>query len=220
LSPDGSWLAFEDGGGVKIVPARGGTPRVLCGECLIGDWSADSAAMVVVKAENNAGRLTRITVSSGEMRDLIVSPDQTVNRPFPSPDGRLLAFRLSDPSGDAIMVATLMTEQPVPRQAWIEITAPETDARPAGWSPDGALLYFVSARDGTRCLWAQRINRPSGTPMGEPFVVQHFHGGRNVYRSGFNVLSTGPSNAIANGSFFYDLSELSSNIWIMSSGSR
>ena len=220
LSPDGSWLAFEDDGGVKIVPARGGTPRTLCQGCQIGDWSADSAAMVVVKRENNAGRLTWITVSNGESRDLIVSADQTVNRPFPGPDGRLLAFRVSGSSGDAIMVAPLTTEQPVSREAWIEIASPERDARPAGWSPDGALLYFVSARDGVRCLWVQRINRTSGIAVGEPFIVQHFHGGRIVYPAGFNVLSTGPSNAITPGSFFYDLSELSANIWIMSPASR
>jgi Tol biopolymer transport system component len=219
LSPDGSWLAFEDDGGVTIVPARGGTPRTLCRGCQIGDWSADSRAMVVVKRENNAGRLTWITVSNGETRDLIVSPDRTVNRPFPSPDGRLLAFRISGSSRDAIMVASLRTEQPVSRDSWIEIAAPEMDARPAGWSPDGALLYFASARDGARCLWAQRINPTNGTPLGEPFIVQHFHGGRNVYRSGFNVLSTGPSNAITPGAFFYDLSDLSANIWIMSPAS-
>ena len=193
---------------------------MLCRGCQIGDWSADSAAMVVVKAENNAGRLTWIIVASGESRDLIVSPDKTVNRPFPNPDGHLLAFRISDSSGDAIMVAPLTTEQPVSRQGWIQIAPPETDARPGGWSPDGTLLYLVSARDGARCLWAQRINRASGMPVGEPFVVQHFHGGRNVYRAGFNVLSTGPSNAITPGSFFYDLSELSANIWILSPASR
>jgi hypothetical protein len=118
------------------------------------------------------------------------------------------------------MVAPLTTEQPVSRQDWIQIAPPETDARPGGWAPDGTLLYLVSARDGARCLWAQRINRASGMPVGEPFVVQHFHGGRNVYRAGFNVLSTGPSNAITPGSFFYDLSELSANIWILSPASR
>jgi Tol biopolymer transport system component len=120
LSPDGSWLAFEDDGGVKIVPARGGTPRLLCGGCEIGDWSSDSAAMVVVKRENNAGRLTWIAISNGESRDLIVSPDQAVDRPFPSPNGRLLAFRTSGSSGNAIMspasgVATPRVPLDVPR---------------------------------------------------------------------------------------------------------
>jgi Tol biopolymer transport system component len=215
ISPDGSWVAFEDGAGVAIVPARGGARRTLCESCLIGEWTADSTAIVVVAEGNNAGRLTRIAVSDEATRNLIVSDDETVNRPFPSPDGRLLAFRRMNSTEQAVMVAPLTTDQPAPRHTWIEIAGRETDTRPAGWSPDGALLYFVSARDGARCLWAQRINRANGNPVGEPFVVQHFHGGRNVYRQSQNVLSTGPSNAIAGRSFFYDLSDLTANIWIM-----
>jgi hypothetical protein len=117
--------------------------------------------------------------------------------------------------GGAIMLAPLTREQPVPSGAWIELVAPETDARPAGWSPDGALLFFVSGRDGVRCFYAQRVDRTSGARMGEPFVVRHFHGPRNVYRVGLNVLSTGPANAIAGGFFFYDISDLSANIWTM-----
>jgi Tol biopolymer transport system component len=215
ISPDGAYVAYEDGGGVRVVSTRGGTPRTLCQPCLIGDWWADNRGIIVVKDENNAGRLTGIRLSDGQQQDLIVSSNQTVNRPFPSPDGRLLAFRRMNVEGGAIMLAPLTREQPVPSGAWIELVAPETDARPAGWSPDGALLFFVSGRDGVRCLYAQRVDRTSGARMGEPFVVRHFHGPRNVYRVGLNVLSTGPANAIAGGFFFYDISDLSANIWTM-----
>jgi Tol biopolymer transport system component len=215
ISPDGTYVAYEDGGGVQVISTRGGTPRALCKPCQIGDWSADSQAVVVVKGENNAGRLTLIRLSDGVMRDLIVSPDRTVNRPFPSPDGRLLVFRRGS-EGDEIMVAPLGTGQPVPPRDWIQLVAPERDARPCGWSPDGSLVYFVSGRDGIRCLYAQRVNRTTGAPVGEPFVVRHFHGGRSGFISGFNVLSTGPANAIAGGVFFYDMSAWSANIWTMS----
>ena len=66
-----------------------------------------------------------------------------------------------------------------------------------------------------RCLYAQRVNRATGAPEAEPFIVRHFHAGRNVYGSGTNVLSTGPANAIAGGFFWYDLSDISSNVWTM-----
>jgi len=46
------------------------------------------------------------------------------------------------------------------------------------------------------------------------FLVRHFHGARNMLGAG--VLSTGPANALAGGSFIYDLSAFSSNIWTMS----
>jgi eukaryotic-like serine/threonine-protein kinase len=215
ISPDGTHVAFEEGGGVRVVATGGGVPRTLCQDCQIGDWWPDSQAVAVVRAENNAGRLTTVSLKSGETRDLIVSPDQTVNRPFPSPDGRWLAFRRSGSDRDSILIAPLSAERPVPPSAWLELVAPEPDARPSGWSPDSSLVYFVSARDSTRCLYAQRIDHTTGVAVGEPIPIQHFHGGRNVYPSGLNVLSTGPANALAGGFFFYDLSDLTANIWLM-----
>jgi len=217
LSPDGSLVAYEEDGGIRIVPTRGGSPRSLCEACQIGDWSADSAAFVVVRGEANAGRLQWINVSDGAARDLIVSPERTVNRPFPSPDGRWLAFRAMGSAGSVILVAPLTTTGPAPASAWVELVAPERDTRPIGWSSNGEILYFVSARDGTRCLYAQRIDRATGAAVGEAFVVGHFHGGRNSYRAGSNVLSTGPSNAVTSGFIIYDISDLKSNIWLMRS---
>jgi hypothetical protein len=52
--------------------------------------------------------------------------------------------------------------------------------------------------------------------IAEPFVVEHFHGSRIGFSSEFNVLSTGPVNAVAGGLFLYDLSAWSANIWTLS----
>jgi serine/threonine protein kinase/Tol biopolymer transport system component len=216
LSPDGQLLGFEVGGGVSVVPSRGGTPRALCERCQIGAWSTDSRAIFVVEPHDNAGRLRSINVSDGVARDIVVSSEADVNRPFPSPDGRLIAFRLMVRAGQTIMTAPLDGELPVPATAWMQIVAPEADARPAGWSPDGGLLYLVSARDGARCLYAQRVDRATGKPSGDPFVVQHFHGGRMSFTEGLNVLSTGSANAIAGDLFFYDIAAWSANIWTIS----
>ena len=173
--------------------------------------------MVVVEGrQNEAGRLVRVELTGGSERNLIVSTEYAVDRPFPSPDERLLAFRRYIAGAQSIVVARLGVEEPVPASAWTEIIAPELDARPAGWSPDGNLLYFLSARDGTRCLYALRIDRASGTAIGEPSVVQHFHGGRVGFIGGFNVVSTGPAKASAGGSFLYDISAWSANVWLLS----
>jgi len=45
----------------------------------------------------------------------------------------------------------------------------------ANWSPDGNLLYFLSDRDGFRCLWAQRLDPATKRPVASPFDVHHFH---------------------------------------------
>jgi len=215
LSPDGTTIAYDDGDGVAVVPTKGGSPRTLCRQCSIGDWSPDSRSLIAIRSATQGGRLVQVNVDAGTERDLIVSPQVAVNRPFPSPDGRLLAFRKLTPTGQSILVAPIGSTQPAAESSWKEIVSPENDSRPCGWSPDGSLLYFVSARDGIRCLYAQRINRTTGTPNGAPFVVRHFHAGRNVYGSGANVLSTGPANAISAGFFWYDLSDISANVWTM-----
>jgi hypothetical protein len=77
------------------------------------------------------------------------------------------------------------------------------------------LLYFVSSRDGARCLYAQHIDSVTGKPQGECVVVRHFRGARNVWAGTAGVLSTGPADAVRGGSFLYDLQEASSNIWTM-----
>jgi Tol biopolymer transport system component len=220
ISPDAEYVAYEDRGGVQLSGTRGGAPRTLCQSCRIGDWSADSRSLFVVKAESNSGRLVEIAVSDGATRDVIVSPDRAVSRPFPSPGKRLLVFRRGDVSGqgDTIMIAPLTTAQPVHSSAWIELVASEADARPSGWSPDGSVVYFLSSRDGTRCLYAQRVNPATGVAIGSAFAVHHFHGGAtNLFVGGRgNLLSTGAANAIAGNFFYYDLSTFSSNVWTLS----
>jgi Tol biopolymer transport system component len=217
ISPNGEYLAYEDGGGVHFLATRGGTSEMLCSACQIGDWTADSRAMVVVREDDKGWRLTHIALTDGSARDVIVS-EHRVDRPFPSPDGNLLAFRRHVAGVQSILIARLGAAVPVPASAWTVIVAPELDTRPAGWSPDGTVLYFLSARDGTRCLYAQRIDGASAAAIGEPSVVHHFHGGRIGFTSmtGMNVLSTGPANAITRNSFVYDISAWSANIWLLS----
>src|SRR4030095_1545783 len=45
----------------------------------------------------------------------------------------------------------------------------------ADWSPDASVLYFLSARDGSPCLWAQRLDPATKRPAGPPLGIQHFH---------------------------------------------
>src|SRR5262249_23578031 len=42
-------------------------------------------------------------------------------------------------------------------------------------SPNGNIVYFYSNRDGSQCLWAQRLKPETKRLDGAPFVVKHFH---------------------------------------------
>ena len=47
----------------------------------------------------------------------------------------------------------------------------------AAWSPKRDLLYFLSDRDGFRCIWAQRLNGAAKQPAGDVFAVTPFSPG-------------------------------------------
>jgi eukaryotic-like serine/threonine-protein kinase len=216
ISADGSLVAYEEDDGVNVISTHGGSPRTLCRSCGIGDWSDDGRSLLVTPGNQRAvGALASIDVESGSSRNLVESPDRPLNRPFLSPDGRWLAFRLN-PTGatEAIVIATV-SDRPAASSQWTKVVPDEADVRPCGWSPDGTLLYFVSSRDGTRCLYAVRIDRKTGGPQGDPIAVRHFHGARNVWAGVSGVLSTGPGNAVRGGVFMYDVGQYTANVWTM-----
>jgi len=91
-----------------------------------------------------------------------------------SPDDRWIAFMLRRGSGFRIFVASY--DGAVKREdQWVAITDGRYADHLPYWSPDGGLLYFYSDRDGSMCLWAQRLEPETKHPVGQPMVVQHFH---------------------------------------------
>jgi hypothetical protein len=107
------------------------------------------------------------------------------------------------------MMAHVQPGRAAIEQDWTEIVASEQDVRPSGWSPDGRLLYFVSSRDGTRCLYASRIDPATGRPWDRRSWFGIFTDRAIFFPAHSALLSTGPGNAVRGGFFFYDLAALS-----------
>jgi len=208
LSPDGQWVAFPSRMGVDVVPSRGGPARTVCRDCGIGDWTSDSAGILVT----TASALKSIDIKTGASRELVTGTG--LSRPFLTPNLRFLAFRRTVEESDQLFTA-VVSAAPVSEKEWTPLGPAEPDTRPCGWSPDSRVLYFVSSRDGTRCLYAQRLD-PTGRPVGDAFAVQHFHGIRNASVGQQGVLSTGPADAMRGGFFLHDFSTAASNIWMIS----
>jgi hypothetical protein len=61
----------------------------------------------------------------------------------------------------------------VPRSEWIPVTDSQWDDKPR-FSHNDKLIFFMSTRDGFRCIWAQRLG-PDMHPAGSPFAVYHSH---------------------------------------------
>ena len=85
------------------------------------------------------------------------------------------------------------------------------DATQPSWSPNANLLYFWSDRDGSPCLWAQRLDPATKRPTGEPLGIQHFHSKGLSWK---NLYLGAPDIAVAGDKIVFNLGEHSGNIWM------
>jgi eukaryotic-like serine/threonine-protein kinase len=77
-------------------------------------------------------------------------------------------------------------------------------------APDGGTIYFVSERDGFRCIWAQPLDSVTKQLAGSPVAIYHSH---NARRSLLNVPTSVFSIAVANDKVVFDMGESTGNIW-------
>jgi Tol biopolymer transport system component len=92
---------------------------------------------------------------------------------------------------------------------WIVVSE---DGDAPTWSPNGTLLYFWSDRDGSSCLWTQRLDPTTKRPRGAPLSIQHFHG-RGL--SSKNLYLGAPRIAVSRDRIVFNLGEQSGNVWMM-----
>ena len=84
--------------------------------------------------------------------------------------------------------------------------------RYACWSPNGNLLYFLSERDGFRCIWAQHLEPATKRPSGAAFAVRHFHTSRRSLVTIGDPIATGLSVGV--GKLVFSMTERTGNIWM------
>jgi Tol biopolymer transport system component len=79
------------------------------------------------------------------------------------------------------------------------------------WSPDARRLYYLSERDGFRCLVAQRLDTVTKHPTGKPENVRHFHSATlslaNLGNPGWNGLT------VTRRGIYFTFGEATSNVW-------
>jgi hypothetical protein len=139
-------------------------------------------------------------------------PTWNLSGPRFSPDGRWVVFHaIIGPVRRQIFVAPVIEGAVAAKSQWIPITDGRGLDRNAVFSADASLLYFLSERDGFRCIWAQRLDRLF-RPQGAAFAVVHLH---NAKRS----LGVGATGAIgltaAPGKLIFSASEFAGNLWIL-----
>jgi hypothetical protein len=141
------------------------------------------------------------------------APGQQVFAPRFSPDGRWVVFHaVSGPVNRTIYVARLREGTPLDKKDWMAVTDGSTLDREPVWGPDGRLIYFLSERDGSRCVWAQYLDHETKKVQGGPFPVYHSHLARRSLGNVPNTAQIGLS--VAPGKLVLALNELTGTIWM------
>jgi Tol biopolymer transport system component len=226
-SRDGTRLAYLRSSGdtwdssvsraIAIIPAGGGPEEVLDlptqMEIVPDDWSADGLWILgACRRSPHQPRGTGVMPSSaGGRPDVrVVAADRSRDlmcQRF-SPDGRWISFMAVDSARRDVSTLYVM---PASGGRWIPVSAGDTYDDKPRWSPDGRVLYYLSARDGTLNLWGRRFDPASGTAVGDAFRVTSFRAtGPTLPRDLARV-----EIAIAANRLFVPITEASGTIWML-----
>jgi dipeptidyl aminopeptidase/acylaminoacyl peptidase len=160
---------------VYEVPVSGGVPRKVWSESTgvtIWDWAPDGATILYLPWRADHSLFVEKDLKSLSKTTFVADPEYDVWQARFSHDGRWVTFNGVKDGRSRIYVVPFRKAL-VARSEWIPITDSPWDDKPR-FSRDDKLIFFMSTRDGFRCIWAQRMG-PDMHPAGSPFAVYHWH---------------------------------------------
>jgi Tol biopolymer transport system component len=206
----GTMVAFLEGGTLFVIPSAGGEAKSICQDCgRPWDWSPDDTRILYVE-RGSPSAVGELAVSSGSKRVLLRNDQHDLANAQFSPDGGWIGFHaIGGPTKRQIFISRYP-----PAGDWIGVTDGTGLDRNCVWSRDGGILYYLSERDGFRCIWAQRLEATTKKPMGAPFAAAHFHSARRSLLALGDVGAIGLS--VAPEKLIFSLGEVTGNVWIAS----
>jgi Tol biopolymer transport system component len=224
IAGDGSRIYYSDRASqLFVVPAKGGISEKLCDRCGTVTGVSPDGSLALYEPFENEDLLAFDPAKRQTMKlALRQNPEDLISGAQFSADGKWVAFHVrhrSAPRPDTTMdttqvwIAPVGMGQPVPLDQWILVSSGTGEDFNPCWSPDGRFVYFLSERDGFRCIWGRRLDPVSKKPMGEVFAVQHFHSARSSLRlTGTRGYLTGLS--VGGGKLVFSLGEMTGNVWL------
>jgi Tol biopolymer transport system component/DNA-binding winged helix-turn-helix (wHTH) protein len=215
ISSDGTMIAYWHDTGVSVVPrAAPGVPASLCEKCgWVWDWAPDNRTFLYNDLRPIWG-IASFDPKSKKKSLVLAGTRGHLYQARYSPDGRWLVFgEQVNGSTSRLFITPMHNGTAGPESEWIPIADENGWCDKPRWSPDGNLVYFISHRDGYRCLWAQHVAPLTRRPLGQPFSVAHFHSARlSMMNIGTGLLEID----VAAHKVIFNLGELTGNIWLAS----
>ncbi len=218
ITPDGSNVAYaveRPGWAIHVAAATGGEDKVYRDGGPPRAFSADGAKLLFEAKSCSPYCVGLLDLTTGKTGELIRHSKMALYPESFSPDGKWIAFQarpVDNDSARTIYVTPFRDGQVGGEETWIAVTDGKHMDREVQWSPDGALLYFLSERDGFRCIWAQRLDRQTRRPVGEPFPVSHFHHSQQSLTSLGSPGKVGLT--VTRDGLLFSLAETTGNIWM------
>lgn len=219
VTPDGSQAFFRSLSGsypqrqaiVRFDPAAG-TASAVCEDCGTPTSISPGGEFVAYETGSRVTRIAVLDPRNRTKREVLSHPHAAVVAARISPDGKWLAFELDKGvDGAQIMVAAFRGMNEIPEPSWIPVTGEGFSFEPA-WGPDGAAIYFISDRLGSRDLWMQRLEPSTQRPIASPELVYRFRN-PNLTPLTYSERSTRYIGlSVGKGQALLTLSELSASI--------
>ena len=217
ISPDGTKVVYGGPDARKqwplyVVSSRGGGQQKVCQNCGFPvSWSSDGTK-VLYQGPRFLG-LGLLDLTSGDRGEIIRHGDYHLFAGSFSPDDRWIAFAARIGEGRRrLFIVPFRPDAAPDDNHWIAVTEGSTFDGFPHWSPGGKLLYFLSERDGFRCLWAQALDRTTAKPVGAPISIRHFHNPRLTLR---NVTMSWLGMSLASDKAVFNMAETTGNIWMV-----
>jgi DNA-binding winged helix-turn-helix (wHTH) protein/Tol biopolymer transport system component len=164
FSPDGSQLAYtviQDRSFVTYtVSVLGGKPHVFLNNAAGLTWlDAEHLLFSRIRSGLHLGVVTA-GVTGDHLREIYFPPHERAmaHDSWASPDHTTALVAEMNGEGEWDQCRTISLERVSPPR----LVGPQGACTAAGWSPDGAWMYFIVSVDGQSHLWRQR------SPFGEP----------------------------------------------------
>jgi len=211
ISPDGANVVYrareQDRIATYLIPITGGVAQKVTEECgQIFAWAFDNRRFICAGQD-----LSLVDVFTRERKPIVEHRVGGAAARLSWDDRWITFYRNTGPGRAQIYVAPVREGAPAADRELIAVTDGKNLDRLPEFSPRGGLIYFMSMRDGSDCLWAVRPEAGTKKPAGDPFPVQHFHSAR---RSPTYVRAGQRAISMARDKIAFTMEERTGNIWM------